>query len=438
MRHARRSAARSFVLCAGVAAGLASWAHAQVEPSIIREGEGPRRAELNTRELKAFDFAAFASLKDWTNGAALTAGDAAGKPVLILTWTDYVPQSKRGLVIARRMAEQHAAKGLIVVCVHAPSGWDKVAKGAAPEGSTFLLAHDADGGFRRALSSDVDPDFYVIDRAGQLRYADIATESVEAACAAVVAESREDAAAINDRLKADAAKRDADLRRTAGLRERVDLTSLPEIPFTEPTPDEYKKAKWPAPPKDPNEQPSATGEPVEPDLPRVALSDSNFFPAKPQLKGRITLLYFWHPESRFTFQGMDRFDLLQRQRGRDLNVVGCLSPLKDNSGGELKMETDPKKLREKLEEFQKARVQGHSIFIDADGGIFQQAQKFYNNSALPLPWVAILSSDGVMRWWGWIADPKGQAAFDRIFEVDPGVLARRAAEAAYIRSKEGQ
>jgi hypothetical protein len=438
-RHGRVNGhARILVALAGLSAAC-GLAQAQVDPQIIREGEGARRTALNATELKPFDFGTFALLRDWKHGSAPSAGSVAGRPILILTWTDFIPQSRRALTFARRLAEQHAKDGLIVVAAHAAQGWDSVDKGAAVGDGAFLMAHDADGAFRAALRQDADPDFYVIDRAGQMRYADIATESVEAALAIVLGETREQSAGVTDRLKAEAAAREAELRRTEALRERVDLTALPELPFPEPTPDDYKRAKWPDPPKDPNrQQTQGTNEP-EPDLPRVAFADQAFFPAKPEMKGRITLLYFWHPDSRFTFQGVERFDLLQRQRGRDLNVVGCLSPLKDNTGQNLTIEADPVKLRSRLESFQRARVQGHSIYIDADGSIFETAQRHYQQSqGLPIPWIAIISSDGTMRWWGWLGDPKGQAAFDRVFEVDPGVKARRAAEAEFIRAREGR
>ncbi len=437
-RHGRSIGhARTLAALAGLCVAC-GFAQAQVDPQIIREGEGARRTALNATELKPFDFGAFALLRDWKHGSAPSAAGAAGRPVLILTWTDFVPQSRRALAFARRLAEQHAKDGLIVVAAHAAQGWDSVDKGAPVGEGAFLMAHDADGAFRTALRQDADPDFYVVDRAGQMRYADIATESVEAALAIVVGETQEQSAGVKDRLKADAAARDAELRRTEALRDRVDLTALPEIPFTEPSPDEYKKARWPEPPKDPNRQQNQGLNEPEPDLPRVVLADQAFFPSKPEMKGRVTLLYFWHPDSRFTFQGTERFDLLQRQNARDLNVVGCLSPLKDNTGQELKIEADPAKLRERMESFQRARVQGHSIYIDADGAIFQTAQRHYQNQGLPIPWVAIISSDGVMRWWGWLGDGKGRAAFDRVMEVDPGVKARRAAEAEFIRAREGR
>jgi hypothetical protein len=125
-----------------------------------------------------------------------------------------------------------------------------------------------------------------------------------------------------------------------------------------------------------------------------------------------------------------------------VRIVGLISPVNaptaDNSGTK-KLEVDPAKLTPKLAEWQKTVPLEHYITMDPSGGIFDEMRKKYTNyqdGGVPVPWVAIVSSDGIMRWWGWMGDGKFQGTFERIVALDPGVKARRAAEEAYIREKQ--
>lgn len=433
---------RNRLLAAAVCASLAGLAMG-VEPGdgVIREGEGARRADLNARELRPFDAGAWTSLTDWKNGAALSAASTAGKPVLILTWTDYIPASKRAFALAQKLAEAKHAQGLIVVCVHGKDEWTAANK-PAPAAGNLLLAHDATGAFRGAIRSDNDPDFYVLDRAGQLRYADIATESVEAAVERVCAESLDDAKGLNDRIAADVRQKDADLKRAEALRAGVDLTSLPEQPFELPGESAYQLASWPELPKDPQNgfQATSPGEKQEPQ--KASIPDVGWLPDKPELKGRVVLMYFWHPDIPASYRDIATFDLIQTQRGRDVVVVGVLTPPNDpNQGyGQPTIELDPEKLQVKIKEFQRARPQRHPVLVDLQAGLFTTSKTYYQSfqQGVPAPWVAIVSSDGMMRWWGPMRASGYEAAMDRVLTVDPGVKARRAAEQAYIRSHQGK
>lgn len=432
---------KALLLAACIAASAVP-ALAQSGDGIAREGEGKRRSDLNARELKPFDFAAFATLSDWKNGAALSAGAAAGKPVLILTWTDYVPQSKRALALAKRMSEKHGPNGLIVVAAHSSEEWTTLGKIDAPKDATFLVAHDKAGEFRKAINSDADPDFYVIDRAGQLRFADVVSESVEAACEKVVSEASEAAAGENSRLKGLAEAAAIELRRSEALRQGVDLTSMPEIPFEMPKDEVFKAAKWPKPPEDPQaSQNLPAGETFDPfaGLSKFTMPDQAWYPSKPQGKGRLMLCYFWHPDHAFTQRQMDAMELLQRQLGRDVYVVGILSPLGDTSG-QSTLNMKPEFIAENFKKYHTQKGLKHYFATDADGTLFEASKKSYQtaNEGVPVPWGFIVRSDGTMLWWGYLSGPTGRANLDKILAVDPGVKARRAAEDEYIKSRSGK
>lgn len=428
-----------------LAAGLLvpAVAFAQVDPQIVREGEGPNRTRLTGKELKPFDAGAWTKLADWKNGT-MTPAVTDGKPVLVLTWSDYIPTSKRALTLARKLSEKYGARGLVVVAAHNSLEWDKATKPEAAKDTTFLVAHDATGEFRAAIGADNDPDFFVIDRAGQLRYADIATEAVEAAVEKVVNESKEQAGGVVTKLAADAATRAVELRRTDALRTQVDMTSLPEVPFEMPSDESfkgtwlnYRSNQWPTPPMDTTggDQQTRPAPDAAPEVTKVALPDTGWFPAKPELKGRMVLMYFWHPEFGASFENVDQFDLLQRQHSRDVVVVGVLTPLSDGKGGTLKIENDPVRLQKKLDQYRASRNIGHPILVDLNGSLFEMSKKHYSEaqSGVSIPWVLITSSDNAARWWGFL--PRGQAAFDKVLANDPGLKARRAAEEKYIRDK---
>lgn len=374
----------------------------------------------------------------------MTADTAAGKPVLIVTWTDYVPQSKRAMNLAKRMAEKHGPQGLLVVAAHAAQEWEAAEKpGPTKDGSFLLVAHDKSGEFRKAIEADNDPDFFLIDRAGQLRFADIATESVESACEALVKESGEDAGSVNARLKAAADAADAEARRTAALRQGIDLTSLPEIPFEEPSAEEYKKAAWPKPPEDEQARNSLQpGQKYDPfaDLPRFSMPESAWYPSKPTAKGRVTLLYFWHPGARVTIDSIDFFEFRQRQLGRDVQVVGVVSRIFDDTSGKPKLDMEPEFLKTNMAKYHSEKSLRHVFLADPDGQLLEMSKKTYTNlqGGIIIPWCMLVSSDGTVHWWGTLADPKGQAALDKMLAVDPGVQARRRAEDEYIKSRQGK
>lgn len=393
----------------------------------VREGEGSRRQQLSAMELKAFPTSAWGKLSDAKFGTLISANDIAGKPVLVLTWTSWLPTGDRALSVARRAAENYAKDGLMVVVAHHPEGWDDPkAQGAGlkiADGASLVIAHDAKGEFRQALLSDQDPDFYIIDRAGQLRFADVTTESVDEACRIVCAETLDQAAGVNTQLAEAAARRAAESARTSTVRDAGSLTNIPEQPFTEPAAGAYAAVRWPR-------NPGAREEPGETAPARkVQLPPGGFFPSKPETKGRGIVIYFWSPKVRESYDPvMTLMDRLQKSAGRDLVVVGSLSPLTTRGSTEepaKKPETDPLA-------FARARNLQHAVLADPAGALYTQVSG--DQSEQPVPYAAVLSSDGTLRFNGSVYSPAFQGAIDTILADDPGVQARRAAETAYLRS----
>lgn len=422
---------RAVVIAALLA--LTGGVHAQsFQP--IREGDGPRRADLNKMELKPFPAEAWGKLSDWKNTSGLTSAETGGKVVLVLTWADYVPTSQKALDLAKRLAEAKAKDGLVVVCAHAVKGWDEANKPKAGDGVKLFLAHDAKGEFRSAIKSDADPDFYVIDKVGQLRFADITTETVQGAVESLLAESAGDAGTVNERLAAEKAAAEAELRKAESINQQLDYTNIPELLFAKPSPEAYQRAKWPKVPRDPNAQQSG-GENKKPEPKPISLpSDTDFFPKKPEMNGRVTLVYLWHPRYIKSFEReMPRADLLQRQYGRDLVVVGALVVPTNNAQQLSEEDKDPEKLRTRMQDFAKARQTKHAFALDASNSLFNSVVG--NQNEFPVPFYILIGTDGLAHWWSTneAMDPTG--ALLTMLENDPGVLARRRAEEEYVKAR---
>ncbi len=452
VRVARLMGAFALVAAAGSAAAQATKLPDIIvaETEIVREGEGARRDALNKRERKAFDAASWAKLSDWTNGSALTATDMKDKPVLIATWSDYLPASRRVPALATKLAEKFGKQGLIVVLAHGEQAWDKATKPKASEGSKLLVAHDAKGEFRKALDVDGDPDFYVIDRAGQLRFADVTLEALESALTRVVEEDASTAASLGDRLLADQAERERAIRRATAGNVDADFTNMPELPFETPSEEAYEKAKWPRRHLDDAKQQEERGAQME--AKDFTLPDEGWATTKPNTAGKLMVVYDWHPDIRLTYEGVFEFaDELQRQYPRDIAVIGALSQFAaDGSGQPIdKKKNDPKHLAERFEVFLKNREWKHSLLNNslnemAEGSTTQTALRAQADSdtTFMVPILMIVSTDGKIRWW-MKAEKEGapvafQSALIDLLRNDPGIQARRKVEAEWIARKQGK
>ncbi len=91
-----------------------------------------------------------------------------------------------------RLLDQHADDGLVVIGVHDKEGWDEVAPFA--ESAAGLRSCATRTAPCETLKVDQDPDIYVIDRVGNMRYADITTETATEAVETLLGEDQTSAA----------------------------------------------------------------------------------------------------------------------------------------------------------------------------------------------------------------------------------------------------
>ncbi len=410
---------------------LAPLALAQPSEGIVREGAGARRVTLDAMELKPFPADLWAGVDVWAGGDALTPADTSGKPVIIISWASWYAPSVRALSAAQRIADQYAADGLIVVGLHSGEGWDEAESTAKAKNITFRLAHDAGDKVRAALHIDQDPDIYVIDRAGQLRFADVDASSLDQAAKMVSKESMDAAAKINQTLaeRAEAARISAN--RTAAINQKADLTSIPELPFPDPSPDAYANATWPRVVVENGRQQ---------DQSFLALPAFGWYPAKePLTKGRAVIVYFWNPDVPATARLVKEMDLLQRERGRDVAVAGIVVPTDLLSGGGGYTTDENAKaialelLGKRTKEYADSNRLSHPITFDSSGSTLSALRGTYSRESNSF--VALASSDGVVRWSGDPRSPSFKAAVETVLANDPGIKSRRAVEQAWLKAR---
>lgn len=418
-------------------AGLLS--QAALAGDVVRNSTGQRRVDLDKMELTRFPAEAWTKLTAWANGDALTSASMDGKPVLIMTWASWHPSSLKTIPIAQNMATKFGTQGLIVVGVHQAQGWDGAAEAAKSKGLTFPVAHDSAGDFRKALKVSSDPDFYLIDRAGHLRYAAIASSSVEEAVTELVGETREKAADVPKIRREREASQLAQSRATSDINKTIDLSTLPPIPpgYLPPSSSEYKNVPWP---KVDTELGKAWGLIEEPSNKfkenKLAFTPTGFFPKRPETQGRAIVVYIWHPDVNETYSKvMPQMDQLQQMYQRDLAVIGAAVPMtsiRPNQNQQGQEGETPEKMRAKYMNFVSSRNFNHVLAGDFGGTALGSLTGGGTGTAFPLPGAMVVSSDGVIRWVGWTNTSDFKYAIETIVAVDPAVQARRKADRAFI------
>lgn len=391
----------------------------ELSTEVRREGTGDRRAKLNATELKVFDFAKFASLKDAT-GELPTAESAKGKAILIFTFTAWDPSSKKALTRIADLATQYGKDGLQIVAVHADKQFEAGQKLVQDSKVECVLARDEGGKFRSAILSDGDPDIYVIDRAGQMRFADIETDSVEAAVKTVMGETAEDSMAalakLNELNKAEAEKQ----RRTSSVSDVYRPGVKVRGVYTPPPASEYEKVLWPR--QNPKTVVSELGTDVQgkelpktfPEIPTMEWLTEK--PAADDYKGKVIVLDFWATWCGPCLRAKPMLDDLAEKNRDDLMIIGI-------SGMD-----DPKaKVKSFLANYKNDLLHVY----DTD----KKAYEALSVNAIPM--TLILSSDGKVRWQGHPGQAEFRQNVESMIANDPGVAARRKSDAAARKAAGG-
>lgn len=431
-------------------AGSVRWALASLAISALAgsslgdvklEGPGtPRRAKQDAMQFTPAPSTLWSHCTDWSDGKGPSAETTNGKPVLLLTWSGWYRAGDAAARSAQSMADKFGAQGLVVVGVHNAKGFDQVKANAERLGIKFPYANDPKGALREALMLDQDPDVVVIDRAGNLRYVDIETGSIEAAVTEVVNESVDDATNKPKSVGEAAEKARREAARTRDIKGFAPGQTI-SVDFELPDKEVYEKVRWPFRVKGEGgklEFDKLSDKLIhEPPVLTIPESDENYKPYVPQTKGKITVLYFVDPKRRYSLNILPTMNNLQELYKRDAVMV-CVTAKFGAEAFGVSAE-DAAKLMERngplADEILRTRPMNHPIMMNLNGLKSEKLGNvgLYGQTLDEAATCIILSSDNTVRWLGHPAEDGFKTQMNKLIQVDPGVLARRKAEDAKLQ-----
>jgi thiol-disulfide isomerase/thioredoxin len=129
------------------------------------------------------------AVKNWLNSKPLTSEDLKGKIVVLDFWATWCGPCLAAVPHTNEMQKQYADQGVIFIAVCAPKGGEKMEETVKNRGITYATALDAGAGDTfAAFKANSYPDYYIIDRKGNLRWGDLKNGDVEVAIKLLLAE----------------------------------------------------------------------------------------------------------------------------------------------------------------------------------------------------------------------------------------------------------
>ncbi len=159
---------------------LISLSLSAAEPAL--EGSNVR-ATLNTMQGKP---APELQLNGWINSKALNLKQLKGKIVVLDFWATGCGPCIASIPHTNELMEKYSEKGVVIIGVCAQRGAEKIESTVKERGIQYPVA--VDQGTNAAYKANSYPDYYIIDRKGVLRWADIVNRDVEKAIKHLLAE----------------------------------------------------------------------------------------------------------------------------------------------------------------------------------------------------------------------------------------------------------
>jgi len=116
---------------------------------------------------------------DWLNADPVELSQLKGKVVLLDFWGTWCPQCLQSVPYINQLQERYGPDGLVVIGVCHSKESAKMPEIAKKYGIKYPIAADTAGATFKSFRVNGTPDYYLIDRAGVVRFADVANQHIE-------------------------------------------------------------------------------------------------------------------------------------------------------------------------------------------------------------------------------------------------------------------
>ncbi len=161
-------------------------------PREMLEGNGERRGALAKFD-QCPEAPALGAVTRWANteatmGTATSLAELRGKIVVLDFWATWCGPCIASIPKLNALSEKYADKGVVIIGVCHPEGGEKMLDTAKTHKIAYPICLDARGEANKAYAVDGYPDFFIIDREGRLRGADVINARIEDAIEHLLAE----------------------------------------------------------------------------------------------------------------------------------------------------------------------------------------------------------------------------------------------------------
>lgn len=129
------------------------------------------------------------SLTDWQNSKPLSLAAMKGKIVVLDFWATHCAECLASVPKLNALASKYADQGVVFIGVCLADGGERMSATVKRHKMAYPTALDKNGRTAKSFLADSYPDYYVIDRAGNLRWGDIQNSHIEKAISILLSET---------------------------------------------------------------------------------------------------------------------------------------------------------------------------------------------------------------------------------------------------------